>query len=217
MHKIILLGIFLVYSYTFISFWDIAWFVTYRFENDFYFMSTEAENNDDPLSTFLDEFINKKMQSWDMLEISRLTCFSEDLHCYQQGIEMIRWKKNLADSVVSSNKEDLVKIWLLFYVKYFLTIFLIIFWIVLILKWIVFINKNKKIYLTLFVLPVVILFFDIILFYLNLHPVFFTLGFKIFNYVIYSVLFFLLYIVADLMITKKLTQRSPIDKSKNSH
>lgn len=130
---------------------------------------------------------------------------------------MIKWKKNLVDSIVLNSKEELLKIALLVYAKYFFTVLLIIFWIVFILKWAIFSSKDKKIYLTLVVLPILILFFDIILFYLNLHPVFFDLGFRIFNYVSCMVLFFLLYVVFDLMITKKLTQRSLTGQSKNSH
>lgn len=217
MYKIILLGIFLVHSYTYISFWDIVWFVTYKFEGDFYFMSTEVENDNSSLSTFANEVINKKMQSWDIVEISRLTCSSWDLYCYNQGTEMIKWKKKLVDSIVLNSKEELLKMALLVYAKYFFTVLLIIFWIVFILKWAIFSSKDKKIYLTLVVLPILILFFDIILFYLNLHPVFFDLGFRIFNYVSCMVLFFLLYVVFDLMITKKLTQRSLTGQSKNSH
>jgi len=108
----------------------------------------------------------------------------------------------LVDSILLNHKKKLLKIASLAYAKYFLTFFLTVFLIVLTLKK-VFFGNNKNIYLTFFALSICTLFFDGLLFYIGMHPVFFELGFLIFPYIIYTGLFVLIYVLLDLLATKK--------------
>jgi hypothetical protein len=217
MYKLILTGFFLFYINTFIAYGDLVWFVTYQFEDETYFMSAEYENKTSVLSVFFDEYIEHQIQNGNMLEMSKISCLSNDLECYKQGREIIKWKKNLIDSVLLKNKKELLQIAFLSYIKYFFTVFIVIFLIIFILKWLLF-SSNKKVYITFLMLPIFILFFDSMLFYLNMHPIFFDLGFLIFPYTVYMVLFVLLYSILDLLVTKKISQdkiQAVIDTTSN--
>jgi hypothetical protein len=166
-------------------------------------VSSELDGKSSTLSSFVDEFIKENIKKGNVIELFKLSCMSSDFECHNKGKENIAWKDDFINYILLNKKDELLKIAAISYVKYFSFLFFFIFLTVLVLRWLFF-KKLKSIYVTLIFLPFSILIFDILLFYFRIHPVFFELGFLVFQYALCLLFFYISYILFDLFIAKKL-------------